>query len=225
MQKTLKINITLLAVLFALMGVKARAQTATQDDEDIQSWNDVQLTVPMTKQVDFVTKVTMRFGKNVTRLTDGRYQFGFAWKPVKDLSISPFYWYIQARNARGFFRTEHRLNLAVTYRFPIKNFGLIHRSTFERRLRSTGNTWRYRAMMTFEKEIPKRLIPKAKFFFGDEVFYDSATKKFSRNRFNIGINKTLTKQLSVDIYYMRQNDGFSHPGDLNTIWVAWRIKL
>ena len=43
------------------------AQTIT-DDEDVQSWNDVQLTVPMSKKFDFYTAITMRFGKNVTRL-------------------------------------------------------------------------------------------------------------------------------------------------------------
>jgi hypothetical protein len=92
-------------------------------------------------------------------------------------------------------------------------------------MRAPVNTWRYRAMLTFEKDLPKKFIPQAKFFFGDEVFYDSLIKKFSRNRFSIGINKTLNKNLSVDIYYMRQNDGFSRPGDLNALWVTWRVKL
>ncbi|HEV8591520.1 MAG TPA: DUF2490 domain-containing protein [Pyrinomonadaceae bacterium] len=201
------------------------AGPAAQDDEDFQSWNDVQLTVPMSKLVDFQTKVTMRFGKNVTRLNDGRWQFGFVFKPTKSFSITPFFWLIRARNASGQFRTEHRLNLSASYRFPIKSFGLIHRSTLERRLRQPANTWRYRPSLTFEKEIPESILHAAKFFVGDEVFYDSSTRKFSRNRFSIGINKTLTKQLSVDIYYMRQNDGFAHPGDLNAIWTAWRIKL
>lgn len=216
-------TVNLLLILISLAAFAAGQ--AAQDDEDFQSWNDVQLTVPMSKLVDFQTKVTMRFGKNVTRLNDGRWQFGFVFKPTKALSITPFYWYIRARNSAGLFRTEHRFNLSASYRFPIKSFGLIHRSTLERRLRQPANTWRYRPSLTFEKEIPKNIIPEAKFFVGDEVFYDSATKKFSRNRFSIGINKTLTKQLSVDVYYMRQNDGFAHPGDLNTIWTAWRIKL
>ncbi len=204
--------------------VFANAQLIT-DDEDIQSWNDVQLTVPLNKSFDFYAAVTMRFGKNVTRLNDGRFAIGFAWKPTKSLSITPFYWNIQARNSRSRFRQEHRLNLRATYRFPFKSFGLIHRSTYEYRMRAPVNTWRYRAALTFEKDLPKKFIPKAKFFFGDEVFYDSATRKFSRNRFSIGINKTLNKKLSVDVYYMRQNDGFSHPGDLNTLWVTWRVKL
>lgn len=79
-------------------------------------------------------------------------------------------------------------------------------------------------MVTVEKDIPKSIIPGAKVFVADEVFYDSLLKQFSRNRFAVGITKTLSKQLAVDIFYMRQNDGFARPGDLNTIWTAWKIK-
>jgi hypothetical protein len=213
-------------ILILISGIlAAEGQTALQPQDDIQSWNDIQLTVPISKNFDFQTKGTFRFGKNITRLNDGRYQVGIVWKPTKSFSISPFYWFIRARNSRGVFNNEHRLSLAATYKFPIKSFGLTHRSIVERRLRQPANTWRYRPSLTFDKDIPKSIIPGAKFFFGDEIFYDSGLKKFSRNRFSIGINKVINKNLGVDIYYMRQNDGFTRPGDLNVIWVAWRIKL
>lgn len=212
-----------LAFLFSLCIFSAQAQT--NNDEDVQSWNDVQLTVPMTKKVDFLTQITGRFGSNITQLTDARYLFGFVLKPNKAISITPFYWYISARNARGDFRDEHDLNLRAVYRFPFKKFGLSHRSQYEYRIRRPQDSWRYRAMLTVDKDIPKDIIPKAKFFVADEVFYDSLIEKFNRNRFSIGITKTLTKKASVDIYYMRQNDGYAHPGDLNVIWTAWKIRL
>lgn len=214
-------------LIFVLIGAGASfagAQLIT-DDEDIQSWNDVQLTVPINKQFDFYTALTLRLGKNVTRLNDGRYALGFVYKPNKSWSFQPFYWFVDARNSRSQFKAEHRLNLRATYRFPIKSFGLSHRSAFEYRLREPLHSFRYRPSLTFDKDIPKNIIPKAKFFISDEVFYDSILKKFSRNRFSIGITKTLTKKLSLDLYYMRQNDGFTHPGDLNVIWASWKIKL
>ena len=214
-----------LILLFVCGFIAADGQNTLQPQDDIQSWNDVQVTVPISKEFDFQTRVTMRFGKNITRLNDGRYQVGIVWKPTKYLSISPFYWFIRARNSRGVFNNEHRFNLSATYKFPFKRFGLSHRSIIERRNRQPANTWRYRPSLTFDKDIPKKIIPGAKFFIGDEIFYDSGVKKFSRNRFSIGINKTINKNLAVDIYYMRQNDGFTRPGDLNVIWVAWRIKL
>lgn len=221
----LKANLVFICLaVFSYRAVHAQTQ-AVQDDEDVQSWNDVQLTVPLTKQFDFVTSVTMRFGKNVTRLNDGRYQIGFTWKPRKDLSITPFFSYIGARNSAGRFRIEQRLNLRAVYKFPFKSFGLSHRSWFEYRIRGVGNTWRYRPSLTFEKNIPKKLVPNAKFFVTEEPFYDSATSKFSRNRITAGITKTLSKILSLDLYFMRQNDGYSHPGDLNVIGTSWKVKL
>lgn len=214
----------LVLIIFGFSVNFAAAQIIT-DDKDFQSWNDIHLTVPMNENFDFFTQVTMRFDKNISRLNDGRFALGFVWKPTKSLSISPFYWYFRVRNANSRFRTEHRLNLRATYKFPFKKFGLSHRSTFEYRMRRPRNTWRYRPSLTFEKEIPEKFIPKAKFYVTEEVFYDSGLNKFSRNRFTVGINKTLNKNLSVDVYYMRQNDGFSRPGDLNVIGTSWKIKL
>jgi hypothetical protein len=209
-------------LLLGLISVKAQTPPLL-DQDDIQSWNDVQLTVPMTKQFDFVTQITGRFGKNVTRVNDGRFQIGFVYKPNKSWTLQPFLWFIRARNARGQFRTENRLNLRVGYKFPTKGFGLSHRSWFEYRIRNTGNTWRYRPSLTFEKDLPKKF--NAKIYLTEEPFYDSALNKFSRNRFTVGINKTLTKNLSVDLYFMRQNDGNSRPGDLSVIGTTWKVRL
>jgi len=219
-------KIFLVLLLFGFSVGFAAAQTGQLvDEQDFQSWNDIQLTAPITEKFDFYTALAMRFGKNVTRLNDGRYAIGFVYKPNKSLSFQPFYMYILARNSRSQFRQEHRLNLRVGYRFPFKNFGLSHRSTFEYRMRSPQNSWRYRPSLTFDKDVPKNIIPKAKFFVTEEVFYDSLLKKFSRNRFTVGVTRTLTKKLSLDIYYMRQNDGYSRPGDLNVIGTSFKVRL
>lgn len=222
MTKTLVLAIAVL--LGSLIAAKAQSP-ALADQNDIQSWNDIQLTVALSKKVDFQTQATARFSKNISRLNDARFQFGFIFKPDKTWSIHPFYLYINARNARGVFLIEHRLNLRLGYKFPIKKFGLSHRSLLEYRIRGTGNSWRYRPSLTIEKELPKKFISGAKLYATEEVFYDSILNKFSRNRFTIGINKTLTKKLSLEIYYMRQNDGNSRPGDLNVAGTSWKIKL
>ncbi len=217
----IKILLFFALISFGALFVDAQA---VADEDDNQSWNDVQLSVPMSKEFDFYLAGTLRFGKNITRLNDRRIAVGFIYKPNKSLSFQPFYWNIEARNANGRFRTEHRLNLRVGYRFPFKKFGLSHRSWFEYRLRNPRNSWRYRPSLTFEKDIAK-IISKSRLFATEEIFYDSLLKKFSRNRFSVGINRTLTKQLSLDIFYLRQNDSFSRPGDLNVIGTSFRIRL
>ena len=212
-----------LALAVFAFATSAAAQAAP-DPEDFQSWNDIQLTAPMTKKVDFYTAFTARFGKNVSRVNDSRFAVGFIYKANKSLSFQPFYWRIDARNASGRFRAEHRLNLRAVYRFPFKNFGLSHRSWFEYRLRRPLNSFRYRPSLTFDKAIPKNIIPGASVFVTEEVFYDSLLKRFSRNRFTAGINKTINKNLSLDVYYMRQNDGTTRPGDLNVIGTTLRVR-
>lgn len=216
------ILIALTVLLWVSISVKAQTPPLVAQD-DIQLWNDVQLTAPMSKHFDFWTSVTMRFGKNISRLNDGRFAIGFIYKPDKHWTIQPFFWSIKMRNSRGQFRDESRLNLRIGYKFPIKSVGLSHRSTFEYRIRNVGNSWRYRPSLTFEKDLPKKT--KSKIYLTDEVFYDSSLAKFSRNRFTIGITRTLTKILSLDLYYMRQNDGFSRPGDLHVIGTSWKFKL
>ena len=214
---------TIFAIIFFAFS-NAIAQTPTLvPQDDIQLWNDVQLNVPLAKKVDFWTSATIRFGKNVSRFNEGRYAIGFIYHPTKTWSFQPFYWSIKARDSRGRFREEHRFNLRIAYKFPIKTVGLSHRSILEYRIRNTGNSWRYRPSLTFEKDLPKQF--KAKFYVTEEPFYDSTLKKFSRNRVTVGITKTLSKQLSLDIFYMRQNDGNSRPGDLNVIGTSWKIKL
>jgi Protein of unknown function (DUF2490) len=216
-----------LILLFGLLGLSAFSASAQAvfDENDTQSWNDVQLTAPISKQLDLVAQGTFRFGRDITRLNDRRFAVGVIYKPTKSLSFQPFYWQIRARNALGNFRNEYRLNLRVIYRLPFKKIGISHRSWFERRLRRPLNSWRYRPSITIEKEVPAKLIAKAKLFVTEEIFYDSLLKRFSRNRFSVGVNKTLSNHLSLDVFYMRQNDGFSIPGDLNVIGTSWKIKF
>ena len=221
---TMKQAILIIVFGAAVLSSRMTAQTL-QPQDDIQSWNEIQLTVPLTEHFEFYTAATARLDGNVTRMNDGRYAIGFGWKPTKSLTIMPFYWYIKMRNATGQFRIENRLSVRATYRFPVKQFGLIHRSTYEYRSRRPLTAWRYRFGMLAEKELPKKFMSSTKAFIGDEVFYDSLLNRISRNRFTVGINKGLSKQLSADIYYLRQNDRFSRPGNLHVIGVTWRVKM
>ncbi len=218
----LKIPVIFAVLICSLASINAQVPPLVAQD-DVQEWNEVQLTVPLSKKVDFSTAAAFRFGKNISRFTDGRIHIGVIWHPNKTWTFQPFYSNIELRDSRGRFRHEDRFSLRIGYKFPAKKFGLLHRSMFEYRIRSTGNFWRYRPSLTFEKELPKKF--KSKIFVTEEVFYDSITDKFSRNRFTVGINRTLTKKLSVDVFYMRQNDGFSRPGDQNVIGNTWKIKF
>lgn len=219
MRKTL--NFILLSFTMVVFSSPSFAQD--DPDADTQQWNDIQVTTPINEKVDLQFTGTFRFTEDISVFDEGRAGIGLIVKPREDLTFSTLYQNMYVRDASGEFNVEHRFDGRVTYKFPVEHFGLSHRSTIEYRIREQGNSWRYRPSLTLEKEL--KFIPKSKVFVTNEIFYDSNAGEFSRNRFSVGINKTLNKNLSLDIYYLRQNDGFSEPGDLNVIGTSWKINF
>ena len=111
----------LLIVLCCIASFALHAQTATvTDDDDFQSWNDISFTVAVNKKVDLYVPVTFRFGKNLSRLNEGRIGAGIILKPNKAVAFTPFYTFIRFRNSAGKFRTESRVSMRFVYKFPVK---------------------------------------------------------------------------------------------------------
>jgi len=175
--------------------------------------------------VDFVLYGTLRVGRNVTHPVDERIGAGFAIKVNKYLTVTPFYFHSTTQPFRFVHAYENRLNLNTTVRFPIKKFTLSDRNVFERRLRHPGvDATRYRNRL--QVDYPAQLKGfKFNLFVSDEVFYDWSFNAWVRNRFAAGVSKPWNKQLTTDIYYLRQNDSHSRPGDLNVIGTTFRIRL
>jgi len=207
-------------ILFASLAVSEFSQTAKEDD--VQSWNDVQVTAPATKKLDFILMGTFRFGDNVRMLVERRVAVSFNYKLTDWLSIQPIYTNVVTTPKVGRNRTEHRLTLSATYKFPFKKFTLTDRNIVERRLRPPQNSTRYRNRLQFE--IPFKQFYDTHFFISDEIFYDSIQERFSRNRFQVGLGKNFNKHLGLDVYYLRQNDATTRPGDLHIIGTVWKIK-
>lgn len=224
MNRPLRYLFLIWTIGLAVLSISAQTPNGT-DDEDLQSWSDIVTTVEIDKKIELYFPFTIRLGKDVSRLNEGRVGAGFVYKASKAISFTPFYTFIRYRDSANKFRTENRFTTRFVYKFPVKQFGLLHRSQVEFRFRPTGYTWRYRAAITIEKELPKTFVPGFKFFVTEEPFYDSVSGRFSKNRISLGVNKAINKKLSVDIFFLHQGDNFSHPGTINVIGTAWKIKL
>lgn len=195
------------------------------DDSDFQSWNDISLTVPLNKKVDLYVPFTLRLAKNINSFSEAKAGAGVVLKLTKRLAVTPFFQYIRSQNSSGVYRTEYRYIVRGVYRFPTSRFGLSHRSQYEYRDRQGRNTWRYRPLITIDKQLPEKFSGGLKVFLTEELFYDSLPGRFSRNRISAGITKTLNKSMSLDLYYLRQDDSFSRPGVVHAVGTGWKIKL
>jgi len=198
---------------------------AILDQTDNQQWTDVQLAIPVTKDVDFNLLGSLRIGRDITHAVDERVGAGFTWRFGKYVSVAPHYLNIGMQPFEGRRVWENRLVLPVQLQWKLGKFTFRDRNQFERRIRNSGiKTNRYRNRLLVEHPIgPDKL--GLSFTIGDEVFYDWAVDRWVRNRFAVGITKVFNKHFTQDIFYLRQNDGVSVPGDLNVIGTSLRFKL
>jgi len=214
-----------LCVLLMTQAYAARAQTAPRSDT--QSWHDVQLTLPLHRQFDFLINTQFRAGNNLRQVIEERGGFGLNYKPSKYLTLSPSYFYAAMQQSVTRRRShENRLSFAATITSPkLKAFTFTDRNLFERRMRSfAADATRYRNRLQVEH--PARINDfKFNVFVADEVFYDSSVRAWSRNRFQIGMNRRLNKHLTGEVYYMHQSDAVATPGDLNVIGTVLRFRL
>jgi len=198
---------------------------AQTDHSDNQQWTDVQLAIPLTKTIDFNMLGTLRLGRDITRPVDERLGIGATFRFGKYLSFSPSYLYIgtqPVKNRRGW---ESRFSFPVQVRFNAGAFRLSDRNLMERRIRHPGiNSWRYRNKFQVEHPLGAKDW-QLSWFVADEVFYDWSINRWVRNRFSLGVIKVFNKHFTQDLYYLRQNDGVSVPGDLNVIGTALRFRL
>ena len=192
---------------------------------DTQNWNDVQLTVPLSKQVDFIMQGTLRIGGNLTTPVDERWGIGFNYKANNYVTVNSLYFHRDARPPHGRFEYEDRITIGATLQKPIRKFMLLDRNWFERRWREPQvDAWRYRNRVRLEHPFK---INKTKFtwFVSDEFFYDWSLHDWVRNRFAIGANHAFNKHFTGELYYMRQNDGRTRPGDINIFGTVLRFRL
>lgn len=215
----------LLALVGTSMSHVARGQSRVPES-DTQSWNDVQLTVPMTKKADFLLQTTWRFGDNFFgAVVDERWGAGFNYKLSRYVTLNELFLHRGARPPHGKSETEERLSFGATFQGPMGKFTLSDRNWFERRWREPQvDAWRYRNRVRLEHPFK---VEKTKFvwFISDEVFYDWSAHDWVRNRAAIGAGHTFNKHVTGELYYLRQNDGRSRPGDINVIGTTLRFKL
>ena len=219
-----KVNASFIFIFVFMTASVAGSAQVLPDRSDTQNWNDVYLTIPVAGPFDVILQGTIRNGRNISRPVDERLGLGFSFRLGKYVTVVPNYLYIGMQPFEGRRIFENRLSLLTAVRFPVGRFTITDRNLFERRIRRPLNSTRYRNRLQIEHPIgPKDY--KLSLYVSDEVFYDWSFDTWVRNRAAIGVSKVFNKHMTVELYYMRQNDSHSIPGDLHVIGTGWRFKL
>jgi hypothetical protein len=202
------------------------AQASGQTDQtDNQFRTDVQIAIPVNSQFDFNLLGTLRIGRDFGRPVDERVGAGFTFRANQYLQVSPSYLHIGMQPFAERRVWENRLSVPVTVRFNVGDFRLSDRNLIERRMRNSGaRLTRYRNRFQVEHPIGSKDW-QLSLYVADEVFYDWSVNRWVRNRFSVGGTKVFNKHLTQDLYYLRQNDGVSVPGDLHVLGTTLRFRL
>ncbi|HEY6248191.1 MAG TPA: DUF2490 domain-containing protein [Pyrinomonadaceae bacterium] len=212
-------------VLSTLIGTGSATSQTVLPHADTQTWNDVQVAIPVNDHLDVMLLGTLRIGRDISNFVDERAGVGISYKLNKYITIAPNYQYITMQPVPNRKSFEHRFTGAVTLRLPLEKFTFSDRNQFERRIRRPQvDATRYRNRFMVEHPLDLGKL-KLTIFASDEVFYDWSVNDWVRNRFAAGVNHKFNKHFTLDLYYMRQNDGRTRPGDLNVIGAIYRIRL
>ena len=133
-----------------------------------------------------------------------------------------------SRNLMGFgiavmVMREQRFALDGTLIWRLYGFGLSDRNRFESRVMPTYSYFRYMNRLMIQH--PLRI--KSQNFnlsLADEVYYDAHLEAWSRNRFSVGIGRRVSPHILVELFYLRQNDHYSKPGDIHAIGLSFKSQ-
>jgi Protein of unknown function (DUF2490) len=220
-----KTLIPALLLLLSAVPRPARAQSSGQfPRDDAQGWMDIEETHDLRGKVQLTLNGGLRWSQDAGHLVYRRVGGGLALKVNKYLTLSPYYNFYSTDSSRVREARENRIALAATAGVPVGRWRVRDRNLIERRFLVGGRTWRYRNRLEVERST-HLAHSHLRLFVWDEVFYDSAVSAWARNRAAIGAGKEISQRLSLDLYYLRQNDRFTRPGDLNVIGITIRAHL
>lgn len=204
--------------------------TATQPREDSQLWGDLQASHALRPYADLLLNGGLRLGQNASHFVFERegagliFKLGRTGRWRKYISISTLYAHVTTQPFAGAEKSENRVTLGATARIPIGRWTASYRADFDRRFIDPRDTSRFRNRLQLERPI-HLAGATLRGFLSDEVYYEWRYHAWTRNRIILGAGKSLGERVSLDIYYLRQNDGFARPGDLNAVAFTLRTRF
>lgn len=209
-----------------------RAQNASPKPV-FQSWNEIQLIVPLVKTKDSKGKdadrITATFsgiarlGRIGPELVDNRYGATVDFRVNKYLSVFGGALYRRDELENNLVRYETRVTTGAVVSGFWRKFTFRNRSMFEHRIRnSRGDTNLYRQRIQISRPITYKDKEIFSPFISEEVYYEFTSGRWVQNEFYAGITRRLNPKTSLDIAYIR-ND--SRPANVNGLSLSLKIRV
>ena len=203
------------AALAALSPEGASAQNV-----HYEFWPEVQVNVRLGEALRLLTLANVSRARDSGTRLEGQLGVALDYRIAELLSVRGGYRFAQSLEP-GESRTEHRILLEQTLHFRLPaEFELAMRTRQDFRFVNGKFSARIRERAALERPVAIEgytFVP----YTSAEIFYDTRYDAFSRSRFTLGSVFPMTKHMSVDLYYARQDDWRSEPKRVN----AWGMTL
>jgi len=193
------------------------------DERDNQFRMEVEVSVPLYKGLNVFFDADLRLGKfEKTRFVRPGAGFFYKQKFGKFFTVEPGYRHRTLLEFRGKRESENILFVNGKIKFNIRKFEISQNNLVEFRFRKSNNSQRYRPRLKISHPV-KVGKTEIDVFASDEVYYEWKNDAWTRNRFKVGFGKKIGERADYELYYMRQNDSYSKPGDLHIFGIAFKI--
>lgn len=194
-------GVTLLATLLGEVGI---ALPCAEARDDRQLWLEQKWSVPLSQTVKLVGKSEERFRDDMSDFYSQIASVGVSWNWLPGVKIEPGYHYRWTEQA-GRETNENRLFLNATPSGFYGPFHLEDRNRVEFRHLNGRDDWRYRNKPKLSVDMGRGWYAVEPYV-ADEVFYGARAGEWNRNRLFLGVEKSATKQVSVELYYMIESN-------------------
>ena len=217
-----------LRIVFIVLPLFFTSAVFPQNGEEPRSENqargEIEVAVPIVRDLFFTVGGDLRLGQvDENRFARGEVGFLYKQKIGEYFTVVPRYRYRAEQLFNGASSTENRLSADGVVNFKTRKFQITDNNLFEFRFRRSGNSQRYRNRLKISHPV-KIGETKIELFASDEIYYEWEERAWTRNRFKVGFGKDLGERGGYEIYYMRQNDGFSRPGDLRVFGIEFEFE-
>lgn len=204
--KYVRLAAVLAAAFLAFAGPVAQCEDYIEDD--LQNWNTVTLTSPLSPddKVLGYLEVQPRLGNDMHDLTALIIRPALGYQVHKNVSL----WQGYAWNPTNFpqFRDEHRIYQQMTVDNTFKRFRLINRTRLEERFIEDTDGTSVRGRHMVRVQIPFGKNKKWAWVVSDEFFVNfnsvahGPRQGFDQNRVFAGINRTFNKHANAEVGYL-----------------------
>jgi hypothetical protein len=215
---------TLALCFHAIISLSASGQSAATRLSDFQSWDELDVSARLAKNVDVSWisegRFSTQFGNPATYFSGAEATIGIG----SHLLVAPSYYYLAYRTTAGQSGHFHIPMLAATLKVARERWTVSDRNRFLGAIGGGNDFWLYlnRPRVDYTLGSPRWGTSA---FLWDEVFYFSVFHKWTRNRSAAGVRKAIHKNWAVDLYYLRQDDSKLQPRVINGVGATLELRI